>query len=79
MKGSYFLSNPSHLTIGNIRLTEMINKGCFTMIDVPHNGDYWWFFDQWAIMADLTIQLFPIDDAQNSKLLLVDEGTFGCV
>jgi len=30
-------------------------------------------------MADLTIQLFPIDDAQNSKLLLVDEGTFGCV
>ena len=34
------LGNTASLAVCNMRVSDTVKKGCFTMIDVSHNADY---------------------------------------
>ena len=72
VEGSYFLSDSSYLPLSNIRMSKKINKSCFSMINMPHDGDYRRFFIQIVWTFLLKCSLFPIDNGKKANLFRTD-------
>ena len=77
MEGPYLLGDSSHLPVGYIWLSEVVDESGFSVVDMPHNSYNWWFFahpNSHFLMAD---RQFPaVDDTQHSDLFRGDEASF---
>lgn len=64
MESSYFLGNTSNLSLSDIRFSKVVNECGFTVIDMSHDCNNWWFF----FIIHLVIYLFrefdTIDDGK---------------
>ena len=77
VKSSYFLSDSSNLTLNNIRMSKIVNKCSFSMINMSHDSNDGWFFIHFNLCFLLIeIDFFSIDDIKKPNLFWVDKIKF---